>query len=206
MSALIGHLNYRARFPPHRSRPAGYPPNRQPITVCVEERGWRGTTSSRTTTGVAPELSPPKSVYDGDTVLRTSTRGTVPMGQPMGAIEDIISQCTFLQMIYTAETPHADATPGARPRLRPPTQRPEHAHASARPASATPTPRPPAPTTTGCREDRCPVVSKRPLHSLSAEKMSPRIRIGPEPVLAVHAPSPTAAGSHCPAREDSVPH
>jgi hypothetical protein len=39
-----------------------------------------------------------------------------------------------------------------------------------------------------------------------AAKMSPRISIGPEPVLAAHAPSPPAAGSHCPAREDSAPH
>jgi hypothetical protein len=34
-----------------------------------------------------------------------------------------------------------------------------------------------------------------------AAKMSPRISIGPEPVLADHAPSPPAAGSHCPGRE-----
>jgi hypothetical protein len=86
--------------------------------------------------------------------------------------------------------------------------RPEHAHVSTRPAAATPTPRheSPAPTTTGWREDKCPVVSKRPLHSRAAAKMSPHIRIGPEPVLAAHAPSPPAAGSHCPAREDSAPH
>ena len=30
--------------------------------------------------------------------------------------------------------------------------------------------------------------------------------IGPEPVLAAHAPFPPAAGSHCPAREGSAPH
>jgi hypothetical protein len=35
-----------------------------------------------------------------------------------------------------------------------------------------------------------------------ATKMSPRIRIGPESVMVAHAPSPPAAGSHCPARED----
>ena len=35
-----------------------------------------------------------------------------------------------------------------------------------------------------------------------AAKMSPRISIGPEPVLVAHAPSPPAAGSHCPAREE----
>ena len=39
-----------------------------------------------------------------------------------------------------------------------------------------------------------------------AAKMSPRISIGPEPVLAAHAQSPSAAGSHCPAREGSAPH
>jgi hypothetical protein len=35
------------------------------------------------------------------------------------------SQCTFLQMTYTAENPHADgsAAPGARPRFRPPLKR-----------------------------------------------------------------------------------
>jgi len=36
--------------------------------------------------------------------------------------------------------------------------------------------------------------------------MSPHIRIGPEHVLTAHVPSPPAAGSHCPAREDSAPH
>ena len=65
-----------ALFPPHQSRPAGYPLNRQPATVGVEERDGRGTTSSRTTTGAAPELSP----CAGDVVLRTSTRGDIPMG------------------------------------------------------------------------------------------------------------------------------
>ena len=76
---------------------------------------------------------------------------------------------------------------------------PEHANASARPAAATPTPRPPHPLQ---REDRCPVVSKRPLHSRAPAKMSPHIRIGPEPVLTAHVPSPPAAGSHCPTREE----
>ena len=44
-------------------------------------------------------------------------------------------------------------------------QRPEHAHATDRPATATLPPRP-AHTTTGWRQDRRPVVSKRPLHNL----------------------------------------
>ena len=98
-------------------------------------------------------------------------------------------------MTYTAENPHADgsAAPGARPRFRPPRRRDPHVTSL-------------APTTTGWREDRCPVVSKRPLHSRAATKMSPHIRIGPEPVLAAHVPSPPAAGSHCPDRDDSAPH
>ena len=83
--------------------------------------------------------------------------------------------------------------------------RPEHAHATARPATATLPPRP-AHTTTGWRQDRRPVVSKRPLHRLAAAKMSPHIHIGPEPVLAAHARSPPAAGSRCPAGADSAPH
>ena len=56
------------------------------------------------------------------------------------------------------------------------------------------------------REDRCLVVSKQPLHSRAAAKMSQHISISPEPVLTNHTPSQTAAGSHCPAREDSAPH
>ena len=97
----------------------------------------------------------------------------------LGAIEDSISQCTFLQMTYTAKNQHADciAASGARPCFHPPLRCDPHATS-------------PAPTTTGCREDRCPVVSKRPLHSLDAAKMSPHIRIGPEPVLAAHDQSP----------------
>jgi hypothetical protein len=97
-----------------------------------------------------------------------------PWDSALGAIEDSISQCTFLQMTYTAENQHADgsAAPGARPRFRPPRRRDPHATS-------------PAPTTTGWREDRCLVVSKRPLHSRAAAKMSPHIRIGPEPVLTV---------------------
>jgi hypothetical protein len=146
----------------------------------------------------------PKAIYPKGTSHHTSllrgpsTNDKYPWGiwdRALGAIEDNISQCTFLQMTYTAENPHADgsAAPGARPRFRPPRRRDPHATS-------------PAPTATGRREDRCPVVSKRPLHSRAAAKMSPHIRIGPEPVLTAHAPSPPAAGSHCPPKEDSAPH
>jgi hypothetical protein len=64
----------------------------------------------------------------------------------------------------------------------------------------------PAHTTIGWRQDRRPVVSKQPPHSRSAAKMSQHICIGPEAVLAVHARSPTASGSHCQAGTYSAPH
>ena len=89
-----------------------------------------------------PRAEPAKSCA-GDAVLRTSTRGTVHMmpficsfrnkNEPHGTVrwatEDSISQCTFLQMTYTAENPHADGntSPGARPRYRPPRHRDLHA-------------------------------------------------------------------------------
>jgi hypothetical protein len=128
--------------------------------------GGKDTTSSRTTTGTAPELN------------RQNLRALVmqssapapgapsPWDSVLGAIEDSISQCTFLQITYTAENPHAGGSvaSGARPRFRPPRQLDPHDTS-------------PAPTTTGCREDRCPVVSKRPLHSRAAAKMSQHIRI-----------------------------
>ena len=44
---------------------------------------------------------------------------------------------------------------------------------------------------TSCRQQLAPPPR-------DAAKMSPRITIGPEPVLAAHSPSPPAAGSHCP--------
>ena len=78
--SLSSDIPPAARFPPHRPRPTGYPPNRQSATVGAEGRSGKYTTSSRTTTGAAPELKPPKSACAGDTVLRTSTRGTVPIG------------------------------------------------------------------------------------------------------------------------------
>jgi hypothetical protein len=53
---MRGNTPPTTRSPPHRSRPTGYPPNRQPDTVSEEERGERGTTSRRTSTRAAPRL------------------------------------------------------------------------------------------------------------------------------------------------------
>ncbi len=93
-------------------------------------------------------------------------------------------------MTYTAENPHADGSTasGARPRFLP-TSNSEPNDTSS------------APTTTGWREDRCPVVSKQPLHSHAAAKMSQHICICQEPILTSHAPSLPAEDNRCPARE-----
>jgi hypothetical protein len=118
-----------------------------------------------------------------------------PWESVMGAIEDSNSQCTFLQMTYTAENPHADGStaPGARPRLLPPRRRGPHATS-------------PAPTTTGWQEDRCPVVSKRPLHSSrAAAKMSPAHPHRPGARPGRPCPVPACSGQPL-AREDSAPH
>ncbi len=86
-TSIEKHLSWSSDIPPvacfplHRSRPAGCQPNRQPSTVIAEEQGGRGTTLRRMTARAAPELIPTKSACDGDAVLRTSTLGTVPMGQ-----------------------------------------------------------------------------------------------------------------------------
>jgi hypothetical protein len=45
---MRGNTPPTMRSPPHRSRPTGNPPNRQPATVGEEERGGRGPTSRRT--------------------------------------------------------------------------------------------------------------------------------------------------------------
>ena len=78
-------------------------------------------------------------------------------------------------MTYTAET--------LKPRTQMAALRPEHAHPTDRPDTVTFMTRP-AHTTIGWRQDRRPVVSKLPLHSHAAAKMSLHIRIGPETVLA----------------------
>ena len=56
-------------------------------------------------------------------------RAPSPWVSDMGAIKDNISQCTFLEITFSAENPHADgnAAPGARPRFRPPRRRDPHA-------------------------------------------------------------------------------
>ena len=83
--------------------------------------------------------------------------------------------------------------------------RPGPAPAAARPAAAAP--RDTFPANNNRPEERRTSCRQQPAPPLrDAAKMSPRISTGPETVLAAHAPSPPAAGSHCPAREGSAPH
>ena len=77
------------------------------------ERGGRGTTTSRTTTMAANELSPPKSACAGDTVLRTRQRTASHSAH-------------FYKRLTLLKTRTQMAAP-----------RPEHAHATDRPATVT---------------------------------------------------------------------
>jgi hypothetical protein len=56
-----------------------------------------------------------------------------PWDSVLGATEDSISQCTFLQMTYTVEKQHADdiSAPGARPRFLPSCRHDPHGTAPA---------------------------------------------------------------------------
>jgi hypothetical protein len=56
---MRGNTPPTTRSPPHRSRPTGNPPNRQPATVSEEERGGRDPTSRRTSMRAAPNCRPP---------------------------------------------------------------------------------------------------------------------------------------------------
>ena len=104
--------------PPHQSRPAGHPPNRQPVTVGEEERDGRGTTSRRTLTREAPERRPPQ------TALRPPTSHTSSSHPREGGHH----------LRRTASQLHAA---GGGPR-------PGQAPAAARPAAATSHDTPPA--------------------------------------------------------------
>jgi hypothetical protein len=84
--------------------------------------------------------------------------------------------------------------------------RPGPAPADDRPAAAAPHDTSPA-NNNRSEERRISCCQQLAPPPCDAAKMSPRhISICSEPVLAAHAPSPPAAGSHCLAREGSAPH
>ena len=93
---MRGNTPPTTRSPPHRSRPAGYPPNRQPATVGEEERGWRGPTSRRTSTRAAPERRPPP----------TACAAAPHHHQPLSPATRRSPHRTPLQMTQTAGNPH----------------------------------------------------------------------------------------------------
>jgi hypothetical protein len=57
---MRGNTPPTTRSPPHRSRPTGNPPNRQPATVSEEELGGRDPTSRQTLMRVAPYCRQPQ--------------------------------------------------------------------------------------------------------------------------------------------------
>jgi hypothetical protein len=179
-------------FPLHRLRPAEYQPNQQPATVFAERgageaRRRVGRRRGRLTSGVRQSLRV--------LVMQSSTPAPgaqSPWDSTMGYRgQHLTVPISTIKLLKT--------------RMQMTVSHPEHAHAYDRFATVTLQTRP-AHTTIGWRQDRRPVVSKRPPHICAATKMSPHISIGPEPVLATHARSPTAAVSHSPAGEDSAPH
>ena len=83
---MRGNTPPTARSPPHRSRPTGNPPNRQPATVGEEERGGRGPTSRRTPMREAPDCRPPPTArHESPPRSSTSHPPPVTRRRPQGA-------------------------------------------------------------------------------------------------------------------------
>ena len=187
---MRGNTPPTMRSPPHRSRLTGDPPNLQSVTVGEEERGGRDPTSRRTPMRAAPDCRPPPTARHASQPRSSSTRH--PPQQQDGVHRELHPG--------TGKGARAGAGPlhATRPAAGP-------APADARPATAAPhdtspdNNNRPEEMRTSCRQQPAPPPR-------DAAKMSLRISIGPEPVLAVHAQSPPAAGNHCPAREGSAPH
>jgi hypothetical protein len=134
---MRGNTPPTTRSPPHQSRPAGYPPNRQPVTVGEEERDGRGTTSRRTSTRAAPERRPPPTVRHAP----TSQQLQPPQGRGPSQAQDC----------RAAPRGRRRAEPGTGPHRRPPRRRNLPRHAPCQPQQEG-------------GKGRCPVVSNRPLH------------------------------------------
>jgi hypothetical protein len=104
-----------------------------------------------------------------------------------GAIEDSISQCPFLQMTYTAETPHTDvsAVPRARPRYR------QTSHINLLATSRTHDNRM-AGRQTSCRQQTAPPQLRCSKGVIAAHQHQPRARPGlPCPVPACSGQPPS---------------
>ena len=182
---------------PHRSRPAGYPPTRQPGAVGAKERecnvGHYVEADDEEET--RPSAAVPPSVRGAITSTRARPRPstTGPVARPV--------------RLPRRSTPHHrgcarrqdrddESAPRAQPEGRPRRPLSRH-HRTPVPVSA--------PRRRAAREARFPVGSARPLHRRAAAKMSPRIRTGPEAVLTAHAPTPSAAAATARRKPDQVP-
>ena len=133
---VLGHPSCSEFRPTNHVQQDIHPTDNQPLS---SQKSWAG--EARHRVGRRWGLLP-SSVRQSLRALVMQSSAPAP-GAPflwdseLGAIEDSISQCTFLQMTYTAENPHADGNKvsGARPRFRPPRRRDPHSTS-------------PAPTTT----------------------------------------------------------
>jgi hypothetical protein len=171
------------RSPPHQSRPTENPPNLQPATVGEEERGGRDPTSRRTSMRAASDCRPPP------TALHRRSPAPHQPPPPAKGRSPQLRPCTGKV-----------ASAGAGPLRR--DTRPVAGHARAPPPPPpAPPPQPhttrPPPTTTRPEERRTSCRQQPAPPPRNAANMSPRISIGPEPVLAAHAP-PTFSGQPLP--------
>jgi hypothetical protein len=180
------------RSPPHQSRQTENPPNLQPATVGEEERGGRDPTSRRTSMRVASDCRLPP------TARHASQPRIAPATPPSKRTQSTAAPLHGEGGQRRRRTAAPRHTAGCGPRPSPP------------PPPPAPPPQPhttrPPPTTTRPEERRTSCRQQPAPPPRDAAKMSPRISIGPEPVLAAHAPFPQSAGSHCPAREGSALH
>ena len=111
-------------FPPHQSRQAGYPSNLQPATVSDQELVRSLSSEARCRGGRLRELPPSTARHRQCGTVMQSCTSTSPPHVPVPRIS---SQCTFLQMIYTAGNQHTNCYG----------HHPEDAHALSRPAAET---------------------------------------------------------------------
>jgi hypothetical protein len=142
--------------PPHRSRPTGNPPNRQPATVGEEERSGRDPTSRRTLMRAAPDCRQPPTVRHAS--QPSSSTGHPP--QQQDTVHRELRPCTGKGAIAGAGQLRCATRPAAgRARAPPPPTPAPHMQPH--------TTRPP-PTTTGRRKGEYPVLSNLPLHCARA--------------------------------------
>jgi hypothetical protein len=184
--------------PSHQSHLTGNPPNLQPVTVGEEERDGRDPTSRWMLMRAAPDCRPPQTTWHASQP-RSSSTSHPP--QQQDAVHRELRPGTGKGARASAGQLRHDTRQAAGPARALPGPRP----GPARPAAAAPhntspvNKNRPEEMRTSCRQQQAPPQR-------DAAKMSPHISICPEPVLAAHAPSPSASGSHCPAREGSALH